>query len=242
LLRIEGLHAGYGSLTVLRDVSLRVEPGEIVAVLGANGAGKTTLLKTISGLLTASNGRILLNEQEIGRLPAHQIVQRGIAQVPEGRQVFAEMTVRDNLELGAFAWSRGGPARQQEMDRVFELFPILRERASQLAGTLSGGQQQMVAIGRALMARPKLLLLDEPSLGLAPMVVKAIFDVLVQLKPSGLAMILVEQNARAALAMADRAYVLDTGRVTVEGSGQALLENDEVRRAYLGYAAGPAAR
>jgi branched-chain amino acid transport system ATP-binding protein len=236
LLRVEGLDSGYGSLTVLRGVSLRVESGEIVAVIGANGAGKTTLLKTVSGLLTPSQGKIVLEDQDITRESAHRIVRRGIAQVPEGRQVFAEMTVRDNLELGAFAWSHGGAARQQEMERVLALFPILRERSSQLAGTLSGGQQQMLAIGRALMARPKLLLLDEPSLGLAPMVVKTIFDVLVQLKSTGLSIILVEQNARAALAMADRAYVLETGRVTAEGSGRTLLGDDQVRRAYLGYA------
>jgi branched-chain amino acid transport system ATP-binding protein len=237
LLQVERLVVGYGPLTVLREVSLRVERGEIVAVIGANGAGKTTLLKALSGLLPPSGGRVQFEGADITRAAPHRIVRLGIAQVPEGRQVFAELTVRDNLELGAFSWARGGAARQEELERIFALFPILRERAAQLAGTLSGGQQQMLAIGRSLMARPKLLLLDEPSLGLAPMIVKTIFEVIVQLKERGLAIVLVEQNARAALALADRAYVLETGRVRVEGSGQALLQDEAVRRSYLGYAA-----
>ena len=224
-------------MTVLRDVSLRVERAEIVAVIGANGAGKTTLLKGISGLLPQTKGTVRLDGVDITREPPHAIVRRGVAQVPEGRQVFAQLTVRDNLELGAFAWSRGGTARQAEIDRMLGLFPILRERATQLAGTLSGGQQQMLAIGRALMARPRLLLLDEPSLGLAPMVVRTIFQVLVELTERGIGILLVEQNARAALAMADRAYVLETGRVSAEGTGEALLHDEQVRRSYLGYAA-----
>ena len=235
MLRVDGLEVGYGPLTVVRDVSLHVDGGEIVAVIGGNGAGKTTLLKGVSGVLPPARGRVHFDGADITRAPPHAIVRRGVVQVPEGRQVFAELTVRDNMELGAFAWSRGGAARQAELERVFELFPILRERASQLAGTLSGGQQQMLAIGRALMARPKLLLLDEPSLGLAPMVVKTIFQVIVELKQRGLGILLVEQNARAALAMANRAYVLETGRVTAEGSGQVLLHDDQVRRSYLGY-------
>jgi branched-chain amino acid transport system ATP-binding protein len=235
LLRVEGLEVGYGPLTVLREVSLGVDGGEIVAVIGANGAGKTTLLKGISGLLPPARGSVRLDGQDITRVSPHAIVRRGVSQVPEGRQVFAELTVRDNLELGAFAWSRGGAARQAELEHVFTVFPILRERATQMAGTLSGGQQQMLAVGRALMARPKLLLLDEPSLGLAPLVVRTIFEVIVGLKERGLGILLVEQNARAALAMADRAYVLETGRVSVEGSGQALLHDARVRQSYLGY-------
>jgi branched-chain amino acid transport system ATP-binding protein len=235
LLRVDGLEVGYGPLTVLRDVSLGVERGEIVALIGANGAGKTTLLKGVSGLLSPTRGRVELDGVDITREPPHAIVRRGVAQVPEGRQVFGELTVRDNLELGAFAWSRGGAARQAEMNRVLALVPLLRERATQVAGTLSGGEQQMLAIGRALMARPRLLLLDEPSLGLAPLVVRTIFEVIVELKERGLGILLVEQNARAALAMADRAYVLETGRVSVEGSGQALLRDEQVRRSYLGY-------
>jgi branched-chain amino acid transport system ATP-binding protein len=235
LLRVEGLEVGYGPLTVLRDVSLEVGRGEIVAVIGANGAGKTTLLKGISGLLPPARGHVEFDGADITRERPHAIVRRGVAQVPEGRQVFAQLSVRDNLELGAFAWSRGGPARQAEIERVVALFPILRERAAQLAGTLSGGQQQMLAIGRALMSRPKLLLLDEPSLGLAPMVVRTIFEVILELKERGLGVLLVEQNARAALGMADRGYVLETGRVAGSGTGEALLHDEQVRQSYLGY-------
>jgi branched-chain amino acid transport system ATP-binding protein len=234
MLRADGLEVGYGALTVLRDVSLHVESGEIVAIIGANGAGKSTLLKAISGLLPASRGQIWFQDREITRLPPHRIVAAGIAQVPEGRQVFAELSVADNLELGAFSWARGGGRAADELARVYALFPRLRERAAQQAGTLSGGEQQMLAIGRALMARPKLLLLDEPSLGLAPLVVRTIFDAIAQLKQAELAILLVEQNARAALAMADRAYVLETGRVVSEGTGRALLEDEQVQRSYLG--------
>src|SRR4051794_15197551 len=218
MLRVEALEVGYGALTVLRDVNLHVESGEIVAIIGANGAGKSTLLKAISGLLPASQGSIRFEAAEITRLPPHRIVAAGIAQVPEGRQVFAELTVRDNLELGAFTWARGGNRQLDELEQVYALFPRLRERAAQHAGTLSGGEQQMLAIGRALMARPKLLLLDEPSLGLAPLLVKTIFDAIAQLKQADRAIVLVEQSARAALAMADRAYVLETGRVVGEGT------------------------
>jgi branched-chain amino acid transport system ATP-binding protein len=234
MLRVEALEVGYGALTVLRDVNLHVESGEIVAIIGANGAGKSTLLKAISGLLPASQGSIRFEAAEITRLPPHRIVAAGIAQVPEGRQVFAELTVRDNLELGAFTWARGGNRQLDELEQVYALFPRLRERAAQHAGTLSGGEQQMLAIGRALMARPKLLLLDEPSLGLAPLLVKTIFDAIAQLKQADRAIVLVEQSARAALAMADRAYVLETGRVVGEGTGHALLQDEQVQRSYLG--------
>jgi len=234
MLQVEQIEVGYGPLTVLRGVSLSVQGGEIVAIIGANGAGKSTLLKAISGLLTPRAGRIRFRDADITRMPPHRIVSMGIAQVPEGRQVFADLTVQDNLELGAFSWTRGGQERQADMARIFDLFPVLRERSRQLAGTLSGGEQQMLAIGRALMARPKLLLLDEPSLGLAPMVVRTIFEVISQLKELDLAIVLVEQNARAALAMADRAYILETGRIVGEGPGRALLEDEQVRRSYLG--------
>jgi branched-chain amino acid transport system ATP-binding protein len=233
MLRVERLEVGYGPLTVLRGISLSVQRGEIVAVVGANGAGKSTLLKAISGLLPVS-GAIHFQGVDITRLAPHRIVALGIAQVPEGRQLFADLTVRDNLELGAFAWARGSDRKWGDMERVFEIFPVLLERSRQLAGTLSGGEQQMLAIGRALMARPKLLLLDEPSLGLAPMLVKTIFEVIFRLKQADLAIVLVEQNARAALAMADRGYILETGRIVGEGPGRVLLEDQQVQRSYLG--------
>ena len=234
MLWLRGVTGGYGGLTVLRDVSLAVSRGEIVTVIGANGAGKTTLLKTISGLLPASTGQISFEDVDITRRPAHAIVGLGISLVPEGRQLFSELTVQDNLELGAFSWARGGPERAREVERVHTLFPILGERREQIAGTLSGGQQQMLAIGRALMARPRLLLLDEPSLGLAPMIVRNIFDAIVRLKAANLGILLVEQNARTALAMSDRAYVLETGRVVAEGTGADLINDPQVRRSYLG--------
>ncbi|MSQ27734.1 MAG: ABC transporter ATP-binding protein [Dehalococcoidia bacterium] len=234
MLQIDRLEVAYGALTVLRDISLTVNNGEIVTVIGANGAGKSTLLKSISGLLPPSGGTIQFDGKEIARTPPHQIVKLGVSQVPEGRQLFAELSVLDNLELGAF--SRGGNAAEnaKELAHVYDLFPILRERSVQMAGTLSGGEQQMLAIGRALMARPKLLLLDEPSLGLAPMVVRSIFEIIMQLKASDLAILLVEQNARAALSMADRAYVLETGRVVSQGLGKDLLADPQVQRSYLG--------
>jgi branched-chain amino acid transport system ATP-binding protein len=234
MLLVERLEVGYGPLTVLRGIELEVRSGEIVALIGANGAGKSTLLKAISGLLPVSRGAIRFEGTDITRLAPHRVVSLGIAQVPEGRQVFAELTVRDNLELGAFAWAKGNGRARADMERVYELFPVLLERSGQLAGTLSGGEQQMLAIGRALMARPRLLLLDEPSLGLAPMVVKTIFSVIAQLRQASLAILLVEQNARAALAMADRAYVLETGRIMSQGPGQDLLRDEQVRRSYLG--------
>jgi branched-chain amino acid transport system ATP-binding protein len=234
MLNIDHLQAGYGPLTVLRDINLEVTAGEIVAIIGANGAGKSTLLNAVSGLLPASRGIISFNGINITRYAPHRIVKLGVCQVPESRQLFSHLTVMDNLELGAFSWVRGGIRGLTELQRVFDLFPRLRERAGQLAGTLSGGEQQMLALGRALMSRPKLLLLDEPSLGLAPMMVSTIFDVIAQLRRTELAIILVEQNARAALAMADRGYILETGRILGEGTGEALLEDEQVRRSYLG--------
>jgi branched-chain amino acid transport system ATP-binding protein len=237
MLRLDGVEVGYGALTVIRGVSLHAAAGEIVAIIGANGAGKTTLLRAISGLLPLARGRVLLDDVDAARVPAHRRVQLGVAQVPEGRQVFAELSVRDNLDLGAFSWARRRAQTRDDIERVYALFPILRERANQAAGTLSGGQQQMLAIGRALMARPRLLLLDEPSLGLAPTIVQTIFQAIGQLKQQDLAVVLVEQNVRAALAMADRGYVLETGRVTAEGPAALLAQDERVQRSYLGLGA-----
>ncbi len=234
MLEVEGLIGGYGFVTVLRDISLSTGRGEIVTVVGANGAGKSTLLKMISGLIPSAAGRIRFDGKEIGRKPAHEIVRLGVSLVPEGRQLFAELNVQDNLALGAYSWSRSARSMARELGRVHDMFPILKERSSQLAGTLSGGEQQMLAIGRALMARPRLLLLDEPSLGLAPKMVRTIFDTIARLKEADLGILLVEQNARAALAMADRAYALETGKVIAAGTGRELLEDATVRRSYLG--------
>jgi branched-chain amino acid transport system ATP-binding protein len=233
VLAVEGLSVFYGDIQVLWDVTFRVEPGEIVTVLGPNGAGKTTLMKTISGLLRPARGNILFEGRRLDSLPAHRIVELGIVQVAEARQLFPDMTVAENLDLGAYL-----PAARRERARslawVQELFPILRERRSQAAGTLSGGEQQMVAIGRALMARPRLLMLDEPSLGLAPRVVRDVFDVIGRIHAEGISVLLVEQNVHQALSIASRAYVLETGRVIREGKPNELLADPHVRAAYLG--------
>ncbi|HWP35008.1 MAG TPA: ABC transporter ATP-binding protein [Thermodesulfobacteriota bacterium] len=233
MLEIRELVAGYGGAPVLDGVSLAVGPGEAVALLGPNGAGKTTLLRCVTGLLPARAGTIRWEGTDLRRLRPHEIVERGIATVPEGRRLFGRMTVEENLDLGAFV-PRARPVRQASLERVYALFPVLRERRRQLVRTLSGGQQQMVAIGRALMANPRLLLLDEPSLGLAPKLVEAIFEALVGINRSGVAILLIEQNVRAALALARRAYFLEHGRVAGEGEGEALLHDPHVRRAYLG--------
>jgi branched-chain amino acid transport system ATP-binding protein len=237
MLRIKNLEAGYGPLRVLRKVSLHIGPGEIVTVIGANGAGKSTLLKTVSGLLGARGGEILFEKKNIRKLPAERIVFLGCSLVPEGRQLFAPMTVRENLILGAcvqFRKRRNEEVRE-DLERVFALFPRLKERETQLAGTLSGGEQQMLAIGRALLARPRMLLLDEPSLGLAPRMVREIFSHIARLREEfGLTILLVEQNARGALAIADRGYVLETGRMLLQGPSEDLLSNKDVQRAYLG--------
>jgi branched-chain amino acid transport system ATP-binding protein len=237
MLRIKNLEAGYGPLKVLRKVSMHIGPGEIVTVIGANGAGKTTLLRTISGLLSAQAGEIVFEKRNVRKLPPETIVFLGCSLVPEGRQLFAPMTVRENLILGAYVQYRR--RRQEEvkedLERVFALFPRLEEREAQLAGTLSGGEQQMLAIGRALLARPKVLLLDEPSMGLAPRMVREIFDHIARLRSErGMTILLVEQNARGALSIADRGYVLETGRVVLEGTAEDLLANKDVQRAYLG--------
>jgi branched-chain amino acid transport system ATP-binding protein len=236
VLTLRSCEAGYGALRVVKGVSLHVSAGEIVTIIGANGAGKTTLLKTVAGLIRPSAGEILLDGVPIQQLAAHRMGERGLMLVPEGRQLFAPMTVEENLVLGGFTRYRRGEARlaRSQMERVFGLFPVLAERRRQLAGTLSGGEQQMLAVGRALMAAPRLMMLDEPSLGLAPLVVRRILDVLVGLRREGVTILLVEQNSRAALGIADRGYVMETGSILLAGSAAELLDNPDVRRAYLG--------
>jgi branched-chain amino acid transport system ATP-binding protein len=235
MLSIAGLRAGYGKIEVLHDVALIVAQGQIVTLIGANGAGKTTLLKTISGLIRPNAGSIDFEGESIARRPAHRIVARGISHVPEGRAILKRMTVLDNLRMGAFVRRDAEVAR--DIDAVFARFPVLGERRTQMAGTLSGGEQQMLAIGRALVARPRLLLLDEPSLGLAPKFVTRIFLTLRELRQEGKTILLVEQNARQALQVADTGYVMERGRIAFSGSGAALLDMPEVRRTYLGQSA-----
>jgi branched-chain amino acid transport system ATP-binding protein len=236
MLRVESVSAFYGVIQALRNVSLHVNPGEMVALLGANGAGKTTLMKVISGLGPLSKGRLFFRGQNIAGLPAERVLRLGIGQVPEGRQVFAPLSVLDNLILGAYVRFRGEAKKEvyKDLNSIFEMFPVLKERQKQRAGTLSGGEQQMVAIGRTMMSRPKLLLLDEPSLGLAPLVASGIFQTIRLLRDRGTTILLVEQNAKAALKVADRGYVLETGRIILEGETEDLLNNKEVQRAYLG--------
>ena len=230
LLRLDGIEAGYGDLTAIAGISLEVLPGEAVALIGSNGAGKTTTLRTISGLLPVRAGRIELEGERVDGLGSAAIVARGIAHVPEGRQLFPTLTVRDNLELGA----RTAPSRRDGLDLVFTLFPRLRERERQLAGTLSGGEQQMCAIGRGLMARPRILLLDEPSLGLAPVMVKLIFETLQRINDTGTTLMLVEQNVPRALQLSHRGYVLENGRLVLDGTRASLLASPHVKQAYLG--------
>jgi branched-chain amino acid transport system ATP-binding protein len=233
MLDVKDIHVFYGNIEAVKGMSFRVNQGEIVCLIGANGAGKTTTLRTISGLLRPREGAIFYEGQRVDLVPAHEIVSLGVAQSPEGRRIFPRMTVRENLDMGAFI--RRDPAGQREdMDRIMELFPILKERAKQAAGTLSGGEQQMLAMGRALMARPKLLLLDEPSMGLAPIVVQTIFDTIGDINQQGVTILLVEQNAAQALSLADRGYVIETGKIVLEDEASALLENEQVRKAYLG--------
>jgi branched-chain amino acid transport system ATP-binding protein len=234
LLEIENLHSYYGHVHALKGISLEVEEGEIVTLIGANGAGKTTTLRTVSGLLPPREGRVVFDGQLLNGVPAHQIVNVGISQAPEGRKVFATLTVQENLNMGAYSLGGDRGAIEENRGRVFELFPRLEERKSQIGGTLSGGEQQMLSIGRALMARPKLLMLDEPSLGLAPMLVKAIFETIQEINQGGVTILLVEQNARAALRLADKGYVLETGRTILSGSAEDLIRDERVRKAYLG--------
>jgi branched-chain amino acid transport system ATP-binding protein len=237
MLTVRNLESGYGALRVLKGLSLHVGAGEIVAIIGANGAGKTTLLNTICGLVPARAGEIVFEGRSLARLATERIVRLGCVLVPEGRQLFAPMTVHENLLLGAYARLRGRQARaevQESLERVLTLFPQIRGRLSQLAGTLSGGEQQMVAVGRALMAGPRLVMMDEPSMGLAPLVVQEILRTAVALRAQGTTVLLVEQNARAALGIADRGYVLETGQVIMEGTAADLLHSPDVQRAYLG--------
>jgi branched-chain amino acid transport system ATP-binding protein len=232
VLEIRGLDAGYGRIQVLHGIDMEVLKGQLIALVGANGAGKTTLLRTISGVLKCAGGRISLLSKDITRLSADRRVRMGISQVPEGRHVFAGLAVEDNLRLGAYI--RRDAEVQRDMERMYQLFPILEKKRKLLAGMLSGGQQQMLAMARALMNRPKVLLLDEPSMGLAPLLVKEVFGVIARLKGEGITIVLVEQNAHAALAIAERGYVLETGRIVASGDGRALLQDDRVRQAYLG--------
>ncbi len=232
LLEVSDIHVYYGAIHAIKGVSFQVEEGEIVTLIGANGAGKTTTLQTVSGLLRSRGGSITFDGKEISAVPAHKLVSHGLAQVPEGRRIFLQMTVEENLEMGAFV--RGGADISGDMDRVYQSFPRLKERRVQIAGTLSGGEQQMLAMGRALMSRPKLLMLDEPSMGLAPILVEQIFDIIKSLHKGGSTILLVEQNAQAALSIADRGYVLETGRVVMTGTGEELIRSPEIKRAYLG--------
>jgi branched-chain amino acid transport system ATP-binding protein len=233
LLVVENLTVFYGAIQALRGISLRVEPGEIVTLIGANGAGKSTTLRTISGLLQPKKGNIHFNGQAICGCPPHRIVQSGLVQVPEGREIFANLTVDENLQLAGYT-RRDHAAIRQDRERALELFPRVRERLQQQAGTLSGGEQQMLAIARALVARPKLLMLDEPSLGLAPQIVRSIFQVIREINREGTTILLVEQNANMALHVAHRAYVIEVGEIRMEGSAAELAASDEVRKAYLG--------
>jgi branched-chain amino acid transport system ATP-binding protein len=232
MLRIDGLHVYYDAIHALQGVSFKVERGEMVTLLGANGAGKSTTLKTISALLRARSGTVELEGERLDALPAHEIVRRGVAHVPEGRRVFPRLSVLENLHTGAY--TRSGGATVDDLDRVFTLFPRLKERIKQKAGTLSGGEQQMLAIGRGLMARPKVLLLDEPSMGLAPIMVEQIFSIVQAINKDGVTVLLVEQNAAMALAICHRGYVLETGKIILEGTAAELSGNDRVREAYLG--------
>jgi len=233
MLEVEALDVYYGAVHALKGVTLRAEAGEIVTLIGANGAGKSTLLRSISGLVPSRAGRVTFEGRDISRMPPHDIVGLGISQSPEGRMVFANMTVEENLELGAFR-RRDRAVIRQDREAVYRLFPRLLERRGQTSGTLSGGEQQMLAIGRALMSRPRLLLLDEPSLGLAPLLVREIFRTIVEINRGGVTVLLVEQNAHMALSIAGRGYVLETGRVKLEDQAARLLQNEDVKRAYLG--------
>jgi len=234
ILDIQDVQAYYGHVHALRGISLSVNQGEIVALIGANGAGKTTVLRTVSGLLRPRQGEVRIGGQSIRGMQAHQVVYMGVSHAPEGRKIFSTLSVNENLNMGAYSLGSQRARIEQHRERVFALFPRLRERRNQLAGTLSGGEQQMLAIGRALMADPKVLLLDEPSLGLAPLLVRAIFDTVKQINASGVAILLVEQNARAALRLAHKGYVLETGNIVLAGPAGQLLADERVRKAYLG--------
>ena len=233
MLEVRDLRVAYGNIEAVKGVSFDVKAGEVVTLIGGNGAGKTTTLRTISGLLPLAGGEVVFEGQSLAGVPAHEIVERGIAHSPEGRRVFPRLSVHENLELGAFS-RRDAAGIRDDMERVLELFPVLAERRSQAAGTLSGGEQQMLAMGRALMSRPRLLMLDEPSMGLSPIMMKRILTTVSDLKAQGTTILLVEQNAQAALGLADRAHVIETGSIVLSGTGEELLGNERVRKAYLG--------
>ena len=233
MLEVENVHAYYGKIHALKDISLNIDKGEIVTLIGANGAGKSTTLKTMSGLLRPRQGAIRLEGEDLTSLPAHQIVTKGVIQVPEGRRIFGQLTVMENLDMGAFT-CRDNQQIKTNLDKVFSLFPVLNERRRQVAGTLSGGEQQMLAMGRALMANPQVLLLDEPSMGLAPVLVDSIFDTLRQLHADGTTILLVEQNARMALQVASRGYVIQTGVVVLSDTAENLQKNEMIRKVYMG--------
>ena len=233
MLKVENMHVYYGNIHAIKGIDFEVKQGEIVTLIGANGAGKTTILHTLSGLLPLTKGSITYKNKDITKTPAHKILPLGIAQVPEGRRVFSKMTVQENLEMGAYIHKKG-QRMNDDFDEVFKRFPRLKERLKQVAGTLSGGEQQMLAMGRALMSRPELLLLDEPSMGLAPLLVDEIFDIIKSINDTGTTVLLVEQNANRALQLADRGYVLETGNILLDGPSQELLESPEVKEAYLG--------
>ena len=233
MLEMKGINVYYGAIHAIKDINLTVNQGEIVTLIGANGAGKSTTLRTISGLLKPKTGTITFEGKEIAGTKAHEIVRTGISQVPEGRRIFAEMSVMENLDLGAFT-RKDADGVKQDIKHIFELFPRLEERKNQIAGTLSGGEQQMLAMGRAMMCHPKLLMLDEPSMGLSPLLVDEVFEIIREFRDSGTTILLVEQNARKALQIADRAYVLETGSITLSGTGPELAKSDEVRKTYLG--------
>ncbi|MED4227960.1 ABC transporter ATP-binding protein [Neobacillus cucumis] len=233
MLKINDMNVYYGNIHALKGVSLEINQGEIVTLIGANGAGKSTLLKTISGLLKPKNGEIIFENEHVDGKAAQSIVKRGISHVPEGRRVFANMSVEENLELGAYL-RKDKSGIKEDFDKIYQLFPRLDERRKQLSGTLSGGEQQMLAMGRALMARPRLLLLDEPSMGLAPLLIKTIFEIIQEINKTGTTILLVEQNANMALSIADRAYVIETGKIVASGTAEELSQSDQIRAAYLG--------
>ena len=232
ILKVDNINVYYGAIHAIKGISFQVNQGEVVTLIGANGAGKSTTLQTISGLLRSRTGSIEFCGENISNTPSHKIVEKGLAQVPEGRRIFLQMSVQENLEMGAY--TQPGAGIDTDLERVFQQFPRLKERRRQIAGTLSGGEQQMLAIGRALMSHPKLLMLDEPSMGLAPILVEQIFDIIQQLHTDGTTILLVEQNAQMALSVADRAYVMETGKITLSGTGAELAASDQVKKAYLG--------
>lgn len=232
ILKVENINVYYGSIHAIKGVSFEVREGEIVTLIGANGAGKSTTLNTVSGLLRSHGGSVSFLGNSLSRVPPHKIVEQGLAQVPEGRRIFLQMTVQENLEMGAYTQPNAGVTG--DLERVYRLFPRLKERRRQIAGTLSGGEQQMLAMGRALMSHPKLLMLDEPSMGLAPILVEQIFDIIRSMNQEGTTILLVEQNARMALSLADRGYVLETGKVVTDGTGRELMESPAIKKAYLG--------